>query len=390
MSLLTPVEYANSVAGEALKIPDNALMASKKSPHPAPAGIPLSRPLIAVDWGTTSLRAALIQNEQVQEERSSDQGIMSVAPGDFPNVLSGICNQWLDIEDVLILISGMAGSAQGWQLAPYCPCPVSIHYLANHLHWINPHKIAIVPGLSIEHEYAPDVIRGEEVQVLGALSMLGKESARLVLPGTHSKWVDVVDGIFEDFSTFMTGEFFSILKEHSILSKTLPSSNDSVEFNMEGFDQGLSLSLQPKDKSNGKNNGKNHDNNNANANANANGKGLVKTTSSEGSASEGTRTKRSVYKPNLLHDIFGIRTLALFERHPPEYLLNVLSGIVIGYELQTQQFKKKEEIIIVGTPALQMCYSHALSRLGVRPIALGSEATWRGFQVIAHAIDPSN
>lgn len=123
----------------------------------------LSRPLIAVDWGTTSLRAAFITNEQVQEERSSEQGIMSVPPGEFPNVLSQICAQWLDNEDVLILISGMAGSAQGWQLAPYCPCPVTSQQLAHQLHWINPNKIAIVPGLSIRLEHAPDVIRGEHL-----------------------------------------------------------------------------------------------------------------------------------------------------------------------------------------------------------------------------------
>ena len=336
-------------------------MVSKKIISNPQKSIPLTRPLIAVDWGTTALRAALIQNGQVQEERSSEQGIMNVAPGDFPNVLSQICNQWLDLEDVLILISGMAGSAQGWQLAPYCPCPASIHYLANHLHWINPHKIAIVPGLSIEHEQAPDVIRGEEVQVLGALSMLGRESARLVLPGTHSKWVDVEQGVFKDFSTFMTGEFFSLLKEHSILSKTLPNSLDSLEFNDEAFEKGLSLSVRPKS---------------------------PRKQSLSGDTSEKSpSTKKANYRPNLLHDIFGIRTLALFDRHSPEYLVDMLSGIVIGYELQTQQFKKNEEIIVVGSHALQLYYAHALKRLGTRPVTLGSEATWRGFQVIAHSMD---
>ena len=336
-------------------------MASKKITYPPPPNITLTRPLIAVDWGTTSLRAALILNAKVQEERSSDQGIMSVAPGDFPNVLSQICSQWLDFEDVLILIGGMAGSAQGWQLAPYCPCPVSVHYLANHLHWINPHKIGIVPGLSIEHEHAPDVIRGEEVQVLGALSMLGKNSARLVLPGTHSKWVEVREGVFEDFSTYMTGEFFSILKDHSILSKTL-STSSPLEFNAEAFDKGLDLRLKSKPDR--------------------------KNTKLEGTGNNQARTANTMRKPNLLHDIFGIRTLALFDRHNPEYLVDVLSGLVIGYELQTQSFRKNEEIIVVGTSALQTYYSHALDRLGACPITLGSEATWRGFQVIAQTIDP--
>lgn len=318
----------------------------------------LSRPLIAVDWGTTSLRAAFITNEQVVEERSSEQGIMSVPPGEFPSVLSQICAQWLDNEDVLILISGMAGSAQGWQLAPYCPCPVTPKQLAHQLHWINPNKIAIVPGLSIRLEHAPDVIRGEEVQVIGALSLLGNQNARLVLPGTHSKWVDVKEGRFESFSTFMTGEFFSILREHSILSKTLPSLLEETEFDEAAFNEGLELSLASQKSKTSKT-------------SNLKSSGKVKTT----------------YKPNLLHDVFGIRTLALFEEQTAAQLLNKLSGLLIGYELQTQQFKKKEEVIIVGAPALQRCYSHALSSRGVKAIALGSEATWRGFQVIAKELE---
>jgi 2-dehydro-3-deoxygalactonokinase len=339
-------------------------MSTSKSPHLAPDSIALTRPLIAVDWGTTSLRAALILNNQVQEERASDQGIMNVSTGDFPAVLSQICSQWRDIEDVLILICGMAGSAQGWQLAPYCPCPVTLNYLANHLHWINPHKIGIVPGLSIEHTHAPDVIRGEEVQVLGALSLLNKQSARLVLPGTHSKWVDVKRGKIVGFSTFMTGEFFSLLKEHSILSKTLAQNMDDAPFDEQAFNKGLELSLHSR---------------------------IKKSRARVQTPQDITQSlpQKSGYKPNLLHDIFGIRTLALFERNTPQQLLHQLSGLVIGYELQTQNFKKGEQVIVVCAPALQLCYAHALKRLGVSVITLGSQATWRGFQVIAQSIGSS-
>ena len=336
------------------------MMPKTSPPNTAPA-IYLKRPLIAVDWGTTSLRAALILNAQVQEERSSDQGIMSVPTGEFPLVLSQICAQWLDIEDVIILISGMAGSAQGWQLAPYCACPVNAEILAQQLHWINPNKIAIVPGLSIQLEHAPDVIRGEEVQVIGALSLLGKQSARLVLPGTHSKWVHVKNGKFESFSTFMTGEFFSLLREHSILSKTRPPVLEQTQFDLVAFEQGLKVSL------------------------------LKKTRNSSTQDIKSTPKKpKQTYQPNLLHYIFGIRTLALFEQQTANHLLNKLSGLLIGYELGTQQFRKNEEVIVVGAPALQTCYSHALSRVGVNALTLGSEATWRGFQVIAKAIEDNS
>jgi 2-dehydro-3-deoxygalactonokinase len=142
--------------------------------------------LVGVDWGTSSLRAARIAADgSVLEERSSTRGILTVPAGGFEAVLEETCGDWL-ADGTLCLVSGMAGSRQGWREAPYCPCPAGFAELQRALAWIMPGRIALVPGLSCEDAGVPDVMRGEEVQVFGALSLLGVTDGWFVLPGTHS------------------------------------------------------------------------------------------------------------------------------------------------------------------------------------------------------------
>jgi 2-dehydro-3-deoxygalactonokinase len=319
----------------------------------------IRRPLICVDWGTTSLRAAFIHKGQVLEERNSDQGIMRIKPGEFASVLGELCKTWLDQEDVLILICGMAGSAQGWQLAPYCPCPATAQELVHQLQWVNPNKIAIVPGLSTQGAHAPDVMRGEEVQIMGALSLLNTKDAKVVLPGTHSKWVSVSSGRIEHFKTFMTGELYAILKSHSILSKTLPLESEEIDFDAQAFEQGLAMSWGSK----------------------------TATNRSKSNSREQAVSASAHEQTNLLHNLFGIRTQALFEQKSGAQLLNQLSGLLIGQELQDQCFEADEHVIVIGSKELQGRYSHAMQSLGVGCTLLGSEATWQGLQVIAQEIE---
>lgn len=293
------------------------------------------RPLLAVDWGTTSLRAAWLKNGQVLSERDSPQGILSVPTGGFPQVLQALCGDWLAETDALCLISGMAGSAQGWALAPYCPCPAGFTDIAGHLHWLQPGRMAIVPGLCCEHPHAPDVMRGEEVQIMGALALSGRASARLVLPGTHSKWAQVDNGRITSFQTFMTGEVFAALRSHTILARTLPALEDKVELDVPAFTQAVRHSLQ---------------------------------------------------SGHVLHQMFGTRTLALMARASPAELLSHLSGLLIGEELRAQQFEAEEEILIVGSSALQERYQHALAVCQVRSQCWGAQATWHGLQTIADSL----
>jgi 2-dehydro-3-deoxygalactonokinase len=199
--------------------------------------------LIGLDWGTSSLRAALLDsNGEVLQERSLPRGILTVAAGDFPAVFDQACGDWMRGGNALALIAGMAGSRQGWIEAPYCPCPAGFSDIAARLAWMEPGRIAIVPGLSCEQHGIPDVMRGEETQVFGALQLLGVERGLFVLPGTHSKWVSVTKQRIQAFSTFMTGEFYALLRQHSILARTLPEGDG--ELDTQAFLRGMKHALQ--------------------------------------------------------------------------------------------------------------------------------------------------
>jgi 2-dehydro-3-deoxygalactonokinase len=291
------------------------------------------KPLLAVDWGTSSLRGALIAPDgQVMEARSFARGILTVAPGEFPAVFES-CFGTLMAPGTPCFISGMAGSQQGWLEAPYCPCPAGLGDLAARLAWVEPGRIAIVPGVCTDHDGIPDVMRGEETQIFGALQMLGLHSATLVLPGTHSKWVTADQNRITGFSTWMTGEVYALLRNQSILARTLPATEG--ELDETAFDDGAGRSLRGEP---------------------------------------------------LLHTAFSTRTLALFKRRQPEALPSYLSGLVIGEELRSQHLSRESRIVVIGAEALSRRYQRVLGLLGVTCTVIGSEATWMGLRGIAQAV----
>jgi 2-dehydro-3-deoxygalactonokinase len=292
------------------------------------------RPLIAIDWGTTSLRGARLgSNGEVLASREFARGILSVAPGQFEAVFHELFHDWMQTPDTLCLISGMAGSRQGWQEAPYCPCPAGFTELVQHLLWIQPERIALVPGMSCmatDPLNTPDVMRGEEIQIFGALQLVQLDTAILVLPGTHSKWVQVQSGRILNFKTFMTGELFALLSQHSILGKTLDLKG---AFDEAAFLQGIDQSQQP---------------------------------------------------GSVLHHLFAVRTLGLFERMSSIALPSYLSGLLIGEELRTQaQLTDSNPVILIGSEALTLRYTLALQHLGISSQCRGSEATWAGLFALA-------
>jgi 2-dehydro-3-deoxygalactonokinase len=179
-----------------------------------------SEGLIAVDWGTTNRRAwRLAADGAVLDEMADDQGILAVAAGGFPAAVAEIRGR---LGDLPMLMAGMIGSNRGWIEAPYVPCPATIEDLAARLIWPEEGRTAIVPGLSFLDDRRADVMRGEEVQMFGALAAGLIEPDGLVChPGTHNKWVLLRGGRVERFRTVMTGELFSLLKEHSILADLL-------------------------------------------------------------------------------------------------------------------------------------------------------------------------
>lgn len=296
----------------------------------------MARSLVAIDWGTSSLRGARLDAAGgVLEGRAFARGILSVPAGGFAAAFDELFGDWMQAPGALALIAGMAGSRQGWVEAPYCPCPVALADVAEQLAWVAPGRIAIVPGLSCERAGVPDVMRGEETQVFGALRLLGIDTGTLVLPGTHSKWVQVEAGRIVDFTTLMTGEFYALLRRHSILARTLPDADG--ELDGPAFDAGIAHAL---------------------------------------------------HSPGLLQSAFSARTLALFERQPLAQRPSYLSGLVIGEELRTRAPRSGGHVVAIGAPALTERYGRALAALGVRVTMVGAPATWRGLLEIARKIAP--
>lgn len=198
--------------------------------------------LIGVDWGTTSLRAYLFDAAgNVSATRTSGAGIMNLpSPGGFDAAFEAVCGEWLDASPGLPTIAaGMVGSAQGWCEAPYVDAPAAANALAAGLVRVTTVRgveLHIVPGV-IERGELPNVMRGEETQIVGALtadvrlSTMGA-TALIGLPGTHAKWALVRDACIERFHTFMTGEVFAALRDHTILGRTMvqPAKPDTEAF----------------------------------------------------------------------------------------------------------------------------------------------------------------
>ncbi len=203
----------------------------------APRTAPLAAALIGLDWGTSALRAHLLDpSGGLLETRSQPWGIRHLPPGGFAAAFAEMIGDWLARQPATpVLACGMVGSRQGWREAPYVDCPADVATLAAGLTACDPgggsvaRFLRIVPGIAFagdrdaRPERLPDVMRGEETQVFGAVAVaaeLARESL-VVLPGTHSKWCVVRDGRIVSFTTFMTGELFAVLRDHSLLGVPL-------------------------------------------------------------------------------------------------------------------------------------------------------------------------
>jgi 2-dehydro-3-deoxygalactonokinase len=198
--------------------------------------------LIALDWGTSRFRAYLLDSAGAVLERvASEDGLMAVKPGGFPAVLAIRCGTWLARHpDIPVIMAGMVGSRNGWVEAPYRPCPATASDIAGAMVSVdigNGRQARIVPGLSTrDASGAPDVMRGEETLALGA----GLENGTIILPGTHSKWLQIEKGVLNRFATFMTGEFYAALLGHTLLGKLREEPDEAI-----GFAKGLEAAKRP-------------------------------------------------------------------------------------------------------------------------------------------------
>jgi 2-dehydro-3-deoxygalactonokinase len=191
---------------------------------------------IAVDWGTTNRRAYAVNGAGAVEQVIEDGlGIMSLSPEGFEEAVAALRHR---LGDAPMLLAGMIGSNRGWKEAPYIPCPAGAADIAAGILWVEPGRIGIVPGASWSDGRGADVMRGEEVQALGALAGLPRDSL-ICHPGTHSKWIVMREGRIARFRTVMTGEIFGLLRAHSILSPQLQQEAEPDA----AFDRGVGEAL---------------------------------------------------------------------------------------------------------------------------------------------------
>jgi 2-dehydro-3-deoxygalactonokinase len=175
--------------------------------------------MIGIDWGTSRLRAFLLDGAgRVLDRRATDDGIGALRGAGFNDALGRAIQGWP--ENTPIVMCGMIGSRQGFSEARYLACPADLSALAAAL---LPVSIAgraahIVPGLSCARPDGADVLRGEETLLLGA----ALDNATACLPGTHSKWVTIAGGAVEEFRTHLTGELFAAVADHTIVGALIP------------------------------------------------------------------------------------------------------------------------------------------------------------------------
>ncbi|SET93911.1 2-keto-3-deoxygalactonate kinase [Burkholderia cepacia] len=321
------------------------------STRPVPDATSATPSLIALDWGTTSLRAYLYDaHGALIDTRSRPAGVMHVPGGGaraFDAVFEEACGDWLDRSPGLpVLAAGMVGSAQGWREAPYVAVPAGADALVAGLITVTTSRgatISIVPGVIATGEL-PDVMRGEETQIVGALASdptLGADRSGVLigLPGTHAKWAWVTDGLIERFQTFMTGELFAVLRDHTILGRTMRA---GASPDRAAFVRGVSVA-------------------------------------------------RGARHTGLLATIFSTRTLGLTDRLAPDAQGDYLSGLLIGHELNALDAMLAERgialadqpLLLIGDDGLCARYADALQEFGHPHARIVAHATERGLWRIA-------
>lgn len=288
---------------------------------------------IALDWGTTSFRAYLATADgRVLETLSGPDGILSVTNGDFETVLETNIGRW--DASLPVMAAGMITSRQGWIELPYVACPATAGDLARAIHHHSTatgRRIAFVTGLSWRSpEGVPDVMRSEEAQVFGSL---GHGFSHFVAPGTHSKWITVEDGRIVRFATYVTGEIFAALRDHTILGRLVRDSIDDEA----AFARGVRAALAD--------------------------------------------------PSGFLHRIFSARSLALFGELPPQSIASYLSGQVIGTEMVHAMRGNPLDAAyaVLASPGIGRSYFNAMTIAGLKVGYGEPHAIVRGLASVAKA-----
>ncbi|MBU5378086.1 MAG: 2-dehydro-3-deoxygalactonokinase [Pantoea sp.] len=284
---------------------------------------------IAVDWGSTNLRAWLFDNERCQESRESEAGVTRLNGKRPQAVLEEVTQGWRDGETPVVM-AGMVGSNVGWKSVPYLPLPARLSAIGEQLTPVD-HNVWIVPGLCVSCEDHHNVMRGEETQLLGAHALA--PSPVYVMPGTHCKWVQIDNERICDFHTVMTGELHALLLRHSLIGAGLPEQQPSQA----AFDAGLA---------------------------------------------------RGLATPALLAQLFEIRAAHILGSLAPEEVSEFLSGLLIGAEVATMRERfGHQPIALVGGESLTRRYHQALAAAGQQAsVIAGDTAFQAGIRSIVNAM----
>ncbi|HEY8026897.1 MAG TPA: 2-dehydro-3-deoxygalactonokinase [Burkholderiaceae bacterium] len=283
--------------------------------------------LIGIDWGSTGMRGFLIDGSgKVLESRRSTEGASTLkGNAEFHAAYSRLVGDWVSEHPGLpVLACGMVGSKHGWQEAPYLSCPVDLAQLATGHATVAGSNLRIIPGLLHDPEHGtPDVMRGEETQIAGAV-LSSPELARascIVLPGTHSKWAQISDEKVCDFSTHMTGELFALLRLYSVLGRSMEERHTSVD--TQAFNDGVDAA-------------------------------------------------RDGGQRNLAQQLFSIRSQVLTEKLAVSASADYLSGLLIGHELRSglawrrAANQEATPLVLVGETDLCNLYAQALERFDMQ------------------------
>ncbi len=272
---------------------------------------------IVADWGTTRFRGYLVEGETILDRVSSDEGVSALKSGEHRDVFLRQCGRWLEAEpDAPVLLVGMVGSREGWVVAPYATCPADAAEIARSMIPVDlggGRQAHIVPGLTCEPAPgAADVMRGEETLVLGA----GVGDGVVCLPGTHPKWIEMRGGEIARFATYMTGEMYALLREHSMIGRPATEPGDPA-----GFERGL----------------------------------------------EAARRNEGDRRVGLLHLLFAARAAVVSGRMDPSLLGPYLSGLLTGDEIAgaLAQFPGTSSVTIVADSPRADLYVDALGRRGI-------------------------
>ena len=297
----------------------------------------------AVDWGTSSFRLWVLDGGgNVLAERRSDEGMMHAAQAGFGPILEAHLRTAGASDDLPVIVCGMAGARQGWVEASYLDTPAALDTLTDHavsaLGTARP--VRILPGVAQRKPGRFDVMRGEETQLLGLVAE-NPTIALACLPGTHSKWVDLEDGNVAGFSTFMTGELFALLCEHSILRHGMASPSSPLAPN-EAFLAGVGSSLE--------------------------------------------------YPARVTSHLFELRAATLLAGLSPEDMRARLSGLLIGLEIAgaVTLHDLYEPVTLAASGPLAALYDAALWHAGAETVAADADkAVRRGLLEAARRLLPT-